>query len=122
MTQELEQQPLPAYTYKHGPGRAGNVEEEIPEYTVPGEESVHVEDELMEGESEEIDLTSIELDDDDEELPDIVSGAIETVDSYDDREPELAPELETDEDELEGLIEEATKTLDIPNMAFTNKK
>ncbi|MBQ7992273.1 MAG: DUF5605 domain-containing protein [Solobacterium sp.] len=120
MTQELEQQPLPAYTYKHGPGRAGNVEEEIPEYTVPGEESVHVEDELMEGESEEIDLTSIELDDD-EELPDIVSGAIETVDSYDDREPELAPELETDEDELEGLIEEATKTLDIPNMAFTNK-
>ncbi|MDO4520502.1 MAG: hypothetical protein Q4B44_02550, partial [Erysipelotrichaceae bacterium] len=116
-TQETEP---PAYVYKHAAQEkfAENVDEEIPEYTVPDEEDtgpVLVEDDPVIIEDENTDPDLEELPREVEELPDIVSGAIDVVDGYDDRVPEVSTD---DDDVLDSLIDEAEKTLDIPIVGF----
>ena len=112
------------YVYKHAAGEkfSENVDEDIPEYTVPQEEEaeqqVLVEEYPADNDDmdpeEELDLSEVEeAEPQFEELPDIVSGAIEKVSSYDDRTPDL-----DEDDVLDNLIDEAEKTLDIPIVGF----
>ena len=112
------------YVYKHAASEkfSDNVDEEIPEYTVPQEEEaqeqVLVEEYPADNDDmdpeEDLDLSEVEeAEPVYEELPDIVSGAIEKVSSYDDRTPDL-----DEDDVLDNLIDEAEKTLDIPIVGF----
>ena len=126
-TQEIEQpeeEAAPSYVYKHAAPAAeqfsANAEEDVPEYEIPEEEEtgpVLVEDDpVILEDDEDIDLAAVPSENDDDELPDIVSGAIEVVDSYDDRTPE--PQTSDDDDVIDEYIKEAEKTLDIPLSGF----
>jgi hypothetical protein len=126
-TQEIEQpeeEAAPSYVYKHAAPASeqfsANAEEDVPEYEIPEEEEtgpVLVEDDpVILEDDEDIDLAAVPSENDDDELPDIVSGAIEVVDSYDDRTPE--PQTSDDDDVIDEYIKEAEKTLDIPLSGF----
>ena len=137
-TQQIDVEPESTkapYAYKHAAGRySENIDEEIPEYTVE-EEDTHVDVEEYPADNddmdpeEDLDLHDVEKNEE-EELPDIVSGAIEKVSSYDDRLPEgegnevigslIEDELDED-DVLDNLIDEAEKTLDIPIVGYKKK-
>ena len=116
--EEVKEEVKAPYVYKHAAAEhfSENVDEDIPEYTVPEEEHELVEEYPADNDdmdpAEDLDLAGVDHNSD-EELPDIVSGAIEKVSSYDDRTPDL-----DEDDVLDNLIDEAEKTLDIPIVGF----
>ena len=123
-TQEISGAPeqIPQYAYKHAAAASPQpFEEDIPEYTIPdeNEEPVLVEDDPV-FEDDEAEETEVR-----DELPDIVTGAIEKVSSYDERTPdyETVPDYDDeDADVLYNLINEAEKTLDIPIIKDINQE
>ena len=109
---------IPAFAYKHAAGHV--TEEEVPEYDIPEEEEegpVLVEDDpVIIEDGEEPAEEAEENPEDYEELPDIASGAIDAVDSYDDRILSDDPD-----DVLFSLIDEAEKTLNIPIVGLNRR-